>query len=495
MKISDLWLAGFLFLFSIPTNASTLNFTSNAELDAALRQRISQLSLTGDPLSPRSLPSINTTKAQLGKLLFFSKIQSGNFDTACVSCHHPMLGGADALSIAIGVDTLNPNLLGPGREHRSTAPFYDGGPTMPRNVPTSFNLGFWDKHIFHDGRVEALLPLPFQHGAIGGISTPDSGKDLPDPDAGNNLSTAQAAFPQITLEEMRGFTFAEGLSNQETRERVAARMRGELEPLALNQWPALFRETFNLPDVPLNEVITPAAIREVLAEYMRSQVFVDNPWFDYVQGNTLALTPQEKRGAFKFLSRENVGGFNCQNCHSGNLMTDEGFHNLAMPQLGRGKGDSYTRTNDFGRYRETYRFNDLFAFRTPSLLNVEVTGPYGHAGAYGTLEDTIRHHMNPTVAIARYQYDGTQPSVQQSDMQNNSQEAINILFVQQIVGVSKLNNHAYNEEDIQDLAAFLRTLTDPCVKDRQCMAPWLVDNDIDPDGLRIEAVDINLQPL
>ncbi len=103
--------------------------------------------------------------------------------------------------------------------------------------------------------------------------------------------------------------------------------------------------------------------------------------------------------------------------------------------------------------------------------------------------------MNPADAVARYQYDGTQPSVQQSDMQNNTQEAINILFVQQIVGVSQLSNQSYDEEDIQDLAAFLRTLTDPCVKDRQCLLPWLVDSDIDPDGLRIEAVDINLQPL
>ncbi|WP_251875947.1 hypothetical protein [Grimontia kaedaensis] len=74
--------------------------------------------------------------------LSFIDNQSGNFDTVCVSSHHPTLGGVDALSIAIGVDTVNPNLLGPGREHLVTAVNYDGSPTMPRNVPTSFDLSF-----------------------------------------------------------------------------------------------------------------------------------------------------------------------------------------------------------------------------------------------------------------------------------------------------------------------------------------------------------------
>ncbi len=32
---------------------------------------------------------------------------------------------------------------------------------------------------------------------------------------------------------------------------------------------------------------------------------------------------------------------------------------------------------------------DRYKFRTPTLLNVEVTGPWGHAGAYTTLENMV----------------------------------------------------------------------------------------------------------
>ncbi|KKD59849.1 methylamine utilization protein MauG [Grimontia sp. AD028] len=485
-----------ILLFSSITHASFIDFQSEQWVDNALTNKIAQYSLTGDPREHRTIPSINTPKAQLGKLLFFSKIQSGNFDTACVSCHHPTLGGADALSIAIGVDSVNPDLLGPGRQHRSTAVNYDGGPTMPRNVPTSFNLGFWDRHLFHDGRVEALLPVPFQHGAIGPISTPDSGIGNPDSDAGANLSHAQAGFPITPHEEMRGFSFAQDKSNQEIRDLIAARLRGELEPLSINQWPTLFRQTFNKQDAPLEEVINSATIREVLGEYMRSQSFVDNRWYQYIKGDKAALSLQEKRGALKFFAGRFEGGFDCQSCHQGDLMTDEGFHNIAMPQIGRGKEDGETGTHDFGRYRETLLFRDAYAFRTPSLLNVEMTSPYGHSGAFNTLEGVIRHHMDPFYSGVLYTYDGPQPNIQQADRRANTYEALWTMFFQQAMGLSKLKSpYFYGSTDINDLASFLRALTDPCTQNRECLEPWLVDDDIDPDGLRVHAVDSNLNPL
>lgn len=482
--------------FSSFSYASTIDYRSERWLDDNLSKKISHFSLTGEPAKHRTLPSIHSPKAQLGKLLFFSKIQSGNFDTACVSCHHPTLGGADALSISIGVDATNPDMLGPGREHRPTAVNYDGGPTMPRNVPTSFNLGFWDTHIFHDGRIEAMLPVPYQNGSVGPINTPDSGIGVPDPSAGANLSHAQAGFPITPKEEMRGFTFAPDKSNQEIRDLIAARLRGELEPLQINNWPTLFRQAYNKPNAPLNEVINSHSIREVLGEYMRSQAFVENRWYNYVKGDKSALSLAEKRGALKFFSKRPDGGFNCQSCHRGDLMTDEGFHNIAVPQIGRGKGDGDTGTNDFGRYRETFVYRDAFAFRTPSLINVEMTSPYGHDAAFNTLEGIIRHHMDPFYSVALYSYDGPQANIQMGDWHSNTREALWAMFLQQTMGLSKLRSpYFYTETDINDLAAFMRSLTDPCTKSRECLAPWLVDDDQDPDGLRVYAVDENFNPM
>ena len=65
------------------------------------------LGYTDDPTSNRILPSINDPKAQLGKKLFFTKGLGGDQDTACASCHHPVLGGGDRLSLSIGVVDYN----------------------------------------------------------------------------------------------------------------------------------------------------------------------------------------------------------------------------------------------------------------------------------------------------------------------------------------------------------------------------------------------------
>ncbi|NTS77461.1 hypothetical protein HR060_11370 [Catenovulum sp. SM1970] len=43
-----------------------------------------------------------------------------------------------------------------------------------------------------------------------------------------------------------------------------------------------------------------------------------------------------------------------------------------------------------------------------------------------------------------------------------------------------------------DLVAFLHALTDNCINDRECMAPWIIDSDdlaTYPDGSAIIATD------
>ena len=139
----------------------------NSALDQELSEIIEQESLTGDHFSDRSIPDINSDMAQLGKHLFFSKSLSGDRDTACVTCHHPMLGGGDNLSLPVGVGAPLPDLLGSGRVHDAEANDYDGGPTVPRNAPTTFNIAGWDKVVFHDGRIESIGKTPGANGADG----------------------------------------------------------------------------------------------------------------------------------------------------------------------------------------------------------------------------------------------------------------------------------------------------------------------------------------
>jgi cytochrome c peroxidase len=471
-------------------------FSGDSEsLDNQLRDIISRENLTGDPSLNRELPQISSPKAQLGMQLFFSKALGGDMDSACVSCHHPALGGGDNLSLSIGTETVNPDLLGPGRMHSENGTHFDGGPTVPRNAPTTFNVGMWDRGLFHDSRIESLDRTPYANGQGDRIRTPDVSFGTTDINAGPNLAAAQARFPVTSFEEMRGFTFEAGNNNDAVRNHLTARLRNELPAeLANGNWLEVFRIGFNQPQASAAELITFANIVDAIGVYERSQVFVNTPWKHFVEGQDNALTEQQKQGALLFFKSYQEGGANCAGCHSGDFFTDENFHNIAIPQIGRGKGNrnGSTTTADFGRFRETNNPEDLYAFRTPTLLNVEITGPWGHDGAYTTLEGIVRHHLNPEEAILNYDLSQLANGVQTDDWGTNTLLALQALQQRRNNGLFAIQNVVLTDQQVADLVAFLTALTDPCVKNRDCIAPWIPDDSLpDPDGMRLNAVDAN----
>ncbi|MFV0623463.1 cytochrome-c peroxidase [Sphingomonas sp. ac-8] len=71
----------------------------------------------------------------------------------------------------------------------------------------------------------------------------------------------------------------------------------------------------------------------------------------------------------------------CASCHAGHDYTDDRFHRLRPPSAAdRGAGEI------------TGRFEDDGAFRTPSLRNVAVTGPWLHDGSAATLDAALAAH-------------------------------------------------------------------------------------------------------
>jgi parallel beta-helix repeat protein len=70
---------------------------------------------------------------ELGRLLFFDPILSGDNQMSCATCHHPDLGFADGKTHPVGV----------------------GGQELPRHTPTLWNVA-WAKPLFWDGRAETL---------------------------------------------------------------------------------------------------------------------------------------------------------------------------------------------------------------------------------------------------------------------------------------------------------------------------------------------------
>ena len=111
-------------------------------LDTQLNALIADHGLTGAPESGRNLPDIDDPMAQLGMRLFFSKSLGGGFDSACASCHHPLLGGADGLSLPIGVGADDPDEFGLALSHPG------GQPNVPRHLPTVLNAGLWETALF-----------------------------------------------------------------------------------------------------------------------------------------------------------------------------------------------------------------------------------------------------------------------------------------------------------------------------------------------------------
>ena len=432
-------------------------------IDAALRGLIGMHGLTGDPATGHDLPSIEEPLAKLGRKLFFSKSLGGDLDSACVSCHHPVLGGGDGLPMSIGVGADDPDMLGPGRTHP------DGDLTVPRNAPTTFNLALWDEGLFWDSRVENL--------EAGGTRTPDSGFGMPDPDAGASLSEAQSRFPVTSAEEMRGFDFVLDGSNAELRTALEQRLTDD------SRWAAEFETVFGSPEISYGR------IAEAIGAYEDSQVFTDTPWRAYVQGNLDAIGESEKRGALLFFRTREEGGADCASCHAGDFFTDEDFHSICAPQIGRGKGDGFRGTNDHGRARENDDRSYRFSFRTPTLLNASATGPYLHTGAYDELAEVVRHHLDPQAAVGRFDPRSV-PDAGSADFDRNTMEMLDFLEFSGR-GIDSLRSPIeLTDQEVDDLVAYLEALTDPCVLDRACLLPGIADPTRDDvDGHLLVAID------
>ena len=101
------------------------------------------------PLTDSDFRTVERAEAELGQLLFYDPILSGNKEVACATCHHPAFGTGDGLSLSLGDGGSG---LGLSRVVDSkNLPEQ----RVPRNAQPLFNLGAKQFQVlFHDGRVE-----------------------------------------------------------------------------------------------------------------------------------------------------------------------------------------------------------------------------------------------------------------------------------------------------------------------------------------------------
>ncbi|WP_323773800.1 FG-GAP-like repeat-containing protein [Alcanivorax sp.] len=461
-------------------------------LDQWLRAVITEKGLTGDPATPRqqvqATPDSDPT-IKLGQLLFFSHTLSGDLTSSCATCHQPDFGGSDGLSLGIGVSPVDASLVGPERRlnpDNDLDPAADGKPNMHRNSQTVFNSSLFDRSMTFDGRVFVLDDAVTAGGRGQGIRTPESG-NVSDVSEADGLMEIFSKFPLTNHNEMRAYLFS-AESQPQYRERLVARLRGERDSGLLSDdgpenWLALFRQAFSQPEASAEEVITLVNVQRALAAYMQSMIFIESSWKRYVEGNNNVLSLSAKRGAQRFFASKDEGGLGCASCHSGDFFTNEKFYNVAFPQIGR--GFMRAEKDDIGRWASTRKEEDRYAFRVPSLLNIGVTQPYGHAGSFDLLQETIRYHADPRGEIETYdfslaglaQFQGLGGYDYSESHTRKALEASSFLLAEPL-----LPGRALSDTEVAELAAFLRSLTDDCVKNYLCRNQWTPALSEDPDG-------------
>ncbi|MDX2015687.1 MAG: cytochrome c peroxidase [Myxococcaceae bacterium] len=228
------------------------------------------------PMQPATGPASPAT-VELGRLLFFDPILSGDRDIACATCHHPSLAWADARALSIGTGGTG---LGQARRAR--------GHVTTRNSMTVLNT------------------------ALNGVTARDTG---PDPasapmfwDHRVRSLEAQAAQPILAADEMRGTRFTEASIFPE----VEARLR------ATPEYVSRFSGAFGAAGISRD------TITRALAAFERGLV-ERNSTFD-----RRALSAQQQRGQVAF------GQHGCPACHGGPMFSDYQLHRLGVSGLTTG---------------------------------------------------------------------------------------------------------------------------------------------------------------
>jgi cytochrome c peroxidase len=152
-------------------------------------------------------------------------------------------------------------------------------------------------------------------------------------------------------------------------------------------------------------------VAQAIATFERTLVSNKAPFDRWIDGDESAISDSAKHGFLLF-----NGAGHCAACHSGWRFTDDGFHDIGLPDDDVGRG---------GQVPNVVLLRH--AFKTPTLRNVDQRAPYMHNGSLATLAQVIAHYDNGFVA---------RPSLS-----------------------PEMRRLSLSPQDMADLIAFLHTLT------------------------------------
>ncbi len=128
--------------------------------------------------------------------------------------------------------------------------------------------------------------------------------------------------------------------------------------------------------------ITRTAIKDAIAEFVRSLITPNGRFDRWLRGDTAALTREEERGYRLFKQ------YGCVSCHQGVNVGGNMFQVFGvLNDYFRRRGN--ITDADLGRYAVTGNEEDRHAFKVPSLRMAAMTAPYLHDGSAATLRDAV----------------------------------------------------------------------------------------------------------
>lgn len=126
--------------------------------------------------------------------------------------------------------------------------------------------------------------------------------------------------------------------------------------------------------------ISDVTVARAIASFERTVLSTESPFDRWRKGDDKAVSADAKRGFEVF-----NGKAKCAICHMGYNFTDNGFHNIGIKTP---EGHAY----DVGRYAQKPLKSMRGAFKTPTLRDIGLTGPYMRNGCYSTLMEVVEHY-------------------------------------------------------------------------------------------------------
>ncbi len=399
VRIVIMALLAALMLLALVGCADDLGLPPDSVSD--LRNRFDLQVLPPTPYPPDNQP--RQERIALGRLLFYDPVISGEMDVSCGTCHHPSFAFADRRQFGAGVSGVG---LGPDRILSASALTGHTIQNEPRNTQTIFNTAF----NMNDSGEISHRGFMFWDGRVRGLEE-------------------QASKPITSRVEMRGDAYPgdEAAATAVALDSVLARLR------AIPEYETRFRMAFpqeaqQVDNGSRSSTIDSSTYVRAIAAFERELVTRNSAYDRYVMGDDDALTEQQLMGLELFFTKAK-----CGECHSGPMFSDFGFEPIGVPQEGTGK--SVIVGDDTGREEFTHDPADRYAFRTPTLRNIELTPPYMHDGVFESLEEVLEFYDDG--ALPRH------PAITADMLADEVREPLNL-----------------EEEEIDAIVAFLKALTD-----------------------------------